>query len=225
VFFLVKVTTRRLAVFADHHPCRIAYIRKVRAAAANVAPTAVTEAKITAQKLRAEQIQLQLARERGELIEMRQVELVFTDIIDTLYAELGGVPAASTRDLPLRNIIEGYIEGAFGRACGDPVRGSNGHCELNRTRSHPINWMDRRARLILLASGIAAERRAGYPGRDSGRFDRSDAAALRPSLGHQVGADNTESDENQLDDDDRPRKKKQYVASHDDEDDLTDPGR
>jgi phage terminase Nu1 subunit (DNA packaging protein) len=78
--------------------------------------------KIEAQRLRAEQLRLQLAKEKGELIPIENVELVFSDIFDTLYAELGGVPAASTRDLALRGIIEGHVDGAFGRARAKFIR-------------------------------------------------------------------------------------------------------
>ena len=47
---------------------------------------------------------------------MSEVEVVFADIVSTLSAELGGVPAACSRDLTLRETIERNQNAAIERA-------------------------------------------------------------------------------------------------------------
>lgn len=68
------------------------------------------------QMARAEQIRLQTAREQGLLTEISRTEATFADVIGSLRSELDGVPAASTRDLTLREVIESHLNAAIERA-------------------------------------------------------------------------------------------------------------
>jgi phage terminase Nu1 subunit (DNA packaging protein) len=99
----------------DLNACTIAYIRRIRAAASNIAPTKFVDAKVRNQQLQAERLEMQLAQARGELISMTDVEMLTKDAYAALYAELGGVPAACTRDLDSRNSVEAQIDAALDR--------------------------------------------------------------------------------------------------------------
>lgn len=68
------------------------------------------------QQARAREIELRIARESGKLLEMDDTEAAFADILGALRSELAGVPAASTRDLALREIIDGHLNDAIARA-------------------------------------------------------------------------------------------------------------
>ncbi len=68
------------------------------------------------QEARAREIQLRTDREFGQLISMTDAEAVFGDVIGGLRSELAGVPAACTRDLAQRTVIEGHLSDAIGRA-------------------------------------------------------------------------------------------------------------
>src|SRR6266536_5706503 len=87
----------------DLHRCRIASIRWLRAAPQRQ-PKAPAAARV--QEARARQIELRLAQEERELIDIRSVEETIDAIVATFNAELIGVPAASTRDLEVRRHIE-----------------------------------------------------------------------------------------------------------------------
>jgi hypothetical protein len=67
------------------------------------------------QDARAQQIEMQTARELGKLVEIEDVLTWQGEILSTLARELTGVPAASTRDLALRADIEKHINGAVER--------------------------------------------------------------------------------------------------------------
>jgi len=68
------------------------------------------------QKARAEEIRLRTAVRTGQLAEWSQVEESLADILARLRGHLGGVPAASTRDLTTRAAIETHMNEAFTRA-------------------------------------------------------------------------------------------------------------
>lgn len=68
------------------------------------------------QDARAESIELQTARELGQLVAMEDAIAFNAEILGTLSRELTGVPAASTRDLDQRAIIEKQINAALERA-------------------------------------------------------------------------------------------------------------
>jgi hypothetical protein len=93
----------------------VAYIRNLRAQAANVAPSDLVKSKIQAQRLRSEQLALQLQRERLELISVDTVGTFIQDVTGALFAEFNGVAAAITRDLELRAVIDQQVDGCIGR--------------------------------------------------------------------------------------------------------------
>src|ERR1700681_1270524 len=97
----------------DLDKCRVAYIRYFRAAGRR---SKDSDAKARAQEARTRTLELRARREEGEVVEMTEVEVVFSDIISTLSAELGGVPAACSRDLALRETIEENQNAAIERA-------------------------------------------------------------------------------------------------------------
>lgn len=78
-----------------------------------------TAAASAVQQARAKEIEMRIAREAGELIEMPSIEAVFADVIGSFRARLAGVAAASTRDLALRAVIDGNIESALAEARED----------------------------------------------------------------------------------------------------------
>lgn len=69
--------------------------------------------RLDAAKARGEE--LRAAQQEHRLVEMEDVEAVFTDILGTYRSELSGVPAASTRDLSVRSKIEKHLNGAIDR--------------------------------------------------------------------------------------------------------------
>jgi hypothetical protein len=93
----------------------VAYIRNLRAQAANVAPSDLVQSKIRAQELRSEQLALQLQRERLELVSIETVQTFIEDVSGGLYAEFAGMAAAITRDLELRAVIDKEVDGCIGR--------------------------------------------------------------------------------------------------------------
>jgi phage terminase Nu1 subunit (DNA packaging protein) len=97
----------------DQDVCRLRYIKYLSTEGRRAKDS---DAKVRAQEARTKMLELRARREEGELIEMSDVEVVFTDIISTLSAELGGVPAASTRDLTLRETITENQNAAINRA-------------------------------------------------------------------------------------------------------------
>jgi hypothetical protein len=67
------------------------------------------------QEARSREIEQRIAREDGKLIPIEDVHAVVTDILGTFRAELSGVAAAATRDLAVRDTIEGQLNGAIDR--------------------------------------------------------------------------------------------------------------
>jgi phage terminase Nu1 subunit (DNA packaging protein) len=112
--WLRKASSPRLASGGfDQDVCRLAYIKYLSSEGRR---SKDSDSKARAQEARTKTLELRARREEGELIEMAEVELVFADIVGTLSAELGGVPAACTRDLALRNTIEENQNAAINRA-------------------------------------------------------------------------------------------------------------
>jgi phage terminase Nu1 subunit (DNA packaging protein) len=107
------ILPRRVNGTFDLDRCRVAYIRYLRDAGRR---TKDSDAKNRAQEARTRSLELRARREEGEVVEMTEVEIVFADIVGTLSAELGGVPAACSRDLVLREIIEEKQNAAIERA-------------------------------------------------------------------------------------------------------------
>lgn len=64
---------------------------------------------------RAREIEQRIAREDGRLIQIEDVQAGVTEIMGTLRSELAGVPAASTRDIEARQMIEGQLNAAIAR--------------------------------------------------------------------------------------------------------------
>jgi hypothetical protein len=65
--------------------------------------------------LRAQALEARLAKERNETVPVDEINYVMGTIIHAFCAELHGVAAASTRDLPQREVIQGNINGAIDR--------------------------------------------------------------------------------------------------------------
>jgi phage terminase Nu1 subunit (DNA packaging protein) len=97
----------------DQDVCRLRYIKYLSSEGRR---SKDSDSKTRAQEARTRTLELRARREEGELVEMAEVEVVFADIISTLSAELGGVPASSSRDLALRNVIEENQNAAIERA-------------------------------------------------------------------------------------------------------------
>jgi phage terminase Nu1 subunit (DNA packaging protein) len=81
--------------------------------------TAKSAAAADVQKARAEQIRLRIAREQGLLIYTDSCERVVSEVLGAFRQRLVGVPAASTRDLTIRQAIEDNIERAVAEARAD----------------------------------------------------------------------------------------------------------
>jgi phage terminase Nu1 subunit (DNA packaging protein) len=96
----------------DLDKSRVRYIRHLRD---EVRRGGQTDATARAQEARARQLELKLAKEEGELLELTAVEEVMGDIIATFNSELIGVPAACSRDLEARDRIEEAVNGAIAR--------------------------------------------------------------------------------------------------------------
>ena len=96
----------------DIDACRIAYIRWLRAAPQRNSRSAATS-RIQEVKLRT--LELNLAREEGELIPLNDVELTVEDILSTYVSELAGLAASCTRDMAVRAAIEENLDAAINR--------------------------------------------------------------------------------------------------------------
>jgi phage terminase Nu1 subunit (DNA packaging protein) len=96
----------------DLDACRVKYIRHLRDADQRGSKS---DAVARAQEARARSLELRNAKEEGRLIEFNDVEDVIGDIVAALSSELAGVPAGSTRDLGLREVIEGRMNDAINR--------------------------------------------------------------------------------------------------------------
>src|ERR1700730_8503716 len=111
---LVKegVLTKRTNGTFDLDACRVKYIRHLRDADQRGSKS---DAVARAQEARAHSLELRNAREEDRLIEFNDVEDVIGDIVAAFSSELAGVPAGSTRDLGLRDVIEGRLNDAIDR--------------------------------------------------------------------------------------------------------------
>jgi len=67
------------------------------------------------QEARAREIELRTAREEGRLWDAETAEATFAEILGGFRSELGGVAAASTRDLAVRAAIEKHLNEAIER--------------------------------------------------------------------------------------------------------------
>jgi hypothetical protein len=67
------------------------------------------------QDARAAQIELQMAREKRDLVDIEDMQAFLSETLGTLRSELSGVAAASSRDLAVRDEIEKNINAAIGR--------------------------------------------------------------------------------------------------------------
>lgn len=97
----------------DLDACRLAYIRWLRGANRRGSKAASENA---FREARVREIEQRIAKEDGRLIAIEDVAAGVTDIMGALRAELSGVAAASTRDLALREAIEGHLNGAIERS-------------------------------------------------------------------------------------------------------------
>lgn len=75
-----------------------------------------TQAATRVQDARAREIELRTARESGKLIDVEDVESLLTEVIGELRSEFSGLPAACTRDLEMRGVIEKNLNDAIDRA-------------------------------------------------------------------------------------------------------------
>jgi phage terminase Nu1 subunit (DNA packaging protein) len=107
------VIPRSAAGGFDQDVCRLAYIKYLSSEGRR---SKDSDSKARAQEARTRTLELRARREEGELVEMNEVEIVFADIVGTLSAALGGVPAACTRDLALRETITENQNAAIERA-------------------------------------------------------------------------------------------------------------
>ncbi|SRR6266536_1856826 len=96
----------------DLDRCRIDYIRWLRASPRRNSQSA--SAARTAE-LKIQALEMRLARDEGQLINIVEIETVVEDILATYIAELGGVPAAATRDVELRRGLEEKYSEAMDR--------------------------------------------------------------------------------------------------------------
>lgn len=62
------------------------------------------------------EIELRIAKQDHELVDIGEVEAVIDEIAGTLRSEFIGFPASMTRDLPMRKKLEAGIDGIFTRA-------------------------------------------------------------------------------------------------------------
>jgi hypothetical protein len=97
----------------DLDRCRVAYIRHLRKEADRRFDKSATASR--AQELKVRQLELNIAREEGELIAMSEIELTIQDILSTYVAELAGLAASCTRDVALRAVIEEKLDAAITR--------------------------------------------------------------------------------------------------------------
>lgn len=82
------------------------------------AATSVSVAEDRVRNARAQEIELRIAREDGQLIELAEHDAIFDEAFGVLSSRLFGVPAEVTRDLDLRRLIEGKIDAAL-TACSE----------------------------------------------------------------------------------------------------------
>ncbi len=96
----------------DLDASRITYIRWLRDETRKSTQSA---AAARVQDARAKAIELRTAREEGRLWEAEEVSAIIADILGTFRHELGGVAAASTRDLNIRAAIDKQFDDAMDR--------------------------------------------------------------------------------------------------------------
>ena len=91
------VLPRRRDGKLDQDACRLKYIKYLQTEGRRAKGS---DARDRAQLARAEMLELQAARERGELGYFSDMEEVFTDVLGAFRAELSGVPTASNSPPP-----------------------------------------------------------------------------------------------------------------------------
>jgi hypothetical protein len=96
----------------DQDVCRLRYIKYLSSEGRR---TKDSDAKTRAQEARTRRIEMQVRREEGETIDLAETEEIFEDVLGTYRSELAGVPASCTRDLTLREVMEGKLNDAIGR--------------------------------------------------------------------------------------------------------------
>ena len=96
----------------DEDESRLAYITHLRDGRRD---TPRSEADTRAREARARQIELKVAREEGRLIDVEDMEQGFAAAISQFRSELGGVPAAASRDTTIRRAIDRAINDAVAR--------------------------------------------------------------------------------------------------------------
>lgn len=67
------------------------------------------------QQVRMKEIEQRIAREDGRLVPIEAVDAANDQIVGTFRSELSGVAAASTRDVELRQVIDGHLNVAIER--------------------------------------------------------------------------------------------------------------
>jgi hypothetical protein len=96
----------------DQDVCRLRYIKYISTEGRR---TKDSDAKTRAQEARTRRIEMQVRREEGETIDLTETEEVFEDVLGTYRSELAGVPASCSRDLALRETMEGKLNEAISR--------------------------------------------------------------------------------------------------------------
>lgn len=92
----------------DREAARILYIRALRRSPGSEEARRVAAA-------RARHIEIQNAKQLGQLIEIEDVQACIAEIINELSIALAGVAAASTRDVELRAVIQANLDSAISR--------------------------------------------------------------------------------------------------------------
>lgn len=92
--------------------CRTAYIRWLKDE--NRRGSKASGASVF-QQARTREIEQRMAREDGKLVPIEAVNAAIDQIVGTFRSELSGVAAASTRDLELRQTIDGNLNAAIER--------------------------------------------------------------------------------------------------------------
>ncbi len=77
--------------------------------------TSKTAAAQRLQEARADEVQLRVAERQRELIPIEDAEAALDHLLGTVRAELAGLPARVTRDLPTRRLIDRGLNDALGR--------------------------------------------------------------------------------------------------------------
>lgn len=96
----------------DLDACRLAYIRWLRDETRRSTQSA---AAARVQDARAKAIELRNARDEGKLWDAEETSAAISDVLGTFRHELGGVAAASTRDLTIREAINQHFDDAIDR--------------------------------------------------------------------------------------------------------------